>query len=129
MLWYVMFGSAIGGGARFLLGPWIQQRSGAVFPVGTLAINVLGSLVLAFIFRYTVESAAVRPEVRAMLTTGFCGGFTTFSTFSYETLKLIEDGDWHRAAWYMVLSVAFALAGAFLGLAMAHQLLDLRRHL
>jgi CrcB protein len=129
MIWYVMLGSAIGGGARYLLGPWVQHRSGAVFPVGTLAINVLGSLVMTFIFRYAMESAAVRPEVRIMLTTGLCGGFTTFSTFSYETLKLIEDGDWHRAAWYVVLSVTMSLAGAFAGLALARQLLELRRHI
>jgi CrcB protein len=96
VLWYVMLGSAIGGGARYLLGPWVQQRAGAVFPVGTLVINVLGSLLVTFIFRYAMESAAVRPEVRIMLTTGLLGGFTTFSTFSYETVKLIEDGDSHH---------------------------------
>lgn len=129
MLWYVMLGSAVGGGARFLLGPWIQDRSGAVFPVGTLVINVLGSLLMAFIFRYAMESAAIRPEVRVMLTTGFCGGFTTFSTFSYETVRLVEDGDWHRAAWYVALSVVFSLAAAFAGLALAKEVLDIRRHL
>ena len=129
MIWYVMLGSAIGGGARYLLGPWVQQRSGAVFPVGTLLINVVGSLLMTFIFRYAMESAAVRPEVRIMLTTGLCGGFTTFSTFSYETVKLIEDGDWHRAAWYIVLSVVVSLAGAFLGLAAAKEVLDFRRRI
>ena len=123
-----MLGSAIGGGARYLIGPWIQNRTGAVFPIGTLVINVLGSLIMAFIFRYAMESAAVRPEVRVMLTTGFCGGFTTFSTFSYETVRLIEDGDWHRASWYVALSIAFSVAGAFAGLALAKQVLDFRRH-
>lgn len=124
-----MLGSAIGGGARYLLGPWVQHRSGAVFPVGTLLINVLGSLLMTFVFRYAMESAAIRPEVRIMLTTGLLGGFTTFSTFSYETVKLIEDGDWHRAGWYVLLSVAMSLAGAFAGLALAKELLELKRHL
>jgi fluoride exporter len=67
--------------------------------------------------------------VRALLTTGFCGGYTTFSTFTYETAALIEDGDYHRAAWYVALSVAFALAGTFLGFGLAREALDLRRRL
>ncbi len=129
MFWYVVVGGAVGSGARYLLGPWIQDRTGAVFPIGTLVINVLGSLIMAFIFRYAMESAAVRPEIRVMLTTGFCGGFTTFSTFSYETMRLIEDGDWHRAMWYVALSILFGLAGAFVGLALAKEVLDIRRHL
>jgi CrcB protein len=128
MIWLVMLGSALGGGARYLLGPWVQQRTGAVFPTGTLVINVAGSLLMTFIFRYAMESAAIRPDVRIMLTTGFCGGFTTFSTFSYETVKLVEDGDWHRAAWYIVLSVVLSLAAAFAGLALARQVLEFRRH-
>jgi len=127
MLWYVMLGSAVGGGARFLLGTWIQQRSGAVFPIGTMIINITGSFLLALLLRYATDSAAVGPETRALLTTGFCGGYTTFSTFTYETSKLFEDGDWQRASWYIVLSVAVSLAGAFLGFAAARQILAIRR--
>ena len=128
MLWYVMFGSAVGGGSRFLLGSFIQTRSGAAFPIGTLVINITGSLVLAFIFRYAAGSS-VSPEVRAMLTTGFCGGYTTFSTFSWETVRLIEDGDYVRASWYIGLSVLLSLAGAFIGIGLARELLDLRRRI
>ena len=127
MLWYVMLGSALGGGSRFLLGTFIQTRSGGVFPVGTLMVNVTGSLLLGFIVRYTTDSSAMSPEVRSFLTIGFCGGYTTFSTFTYETIRLIQDGDWSRAAWYIVLSVVVSLAGAFLGMSLAHQLLELRR--
>jgi CrcB protein len=127
MLWYVMLGSALGGGSRFLLGTFIQTRSGAVFPVGTLLINVTGSLLLGFIVRYSADSTAISPEARAFLTIGFCGGYTTFSTFTYETIRLIQDGDWSRAGWYIALSVAVSLAGAFLGMSLAHQLLELRR--
>ncbi len=129
MLWYVMLGSAVGGGVRFLLGSWIQGRLGAGFPVGTLIINVTGSFLLALIFGYGAESAAIRPEIRALLATGFCGGYTTFSTFTYETMRLIEDGDWHRAAWYAVLSASFSLTAAFLGLAAGKEILALRRSL
>jgi len=129
MIWYVVVGSAIGGGARFLLGTLIQHRAGGQFPLGTLVINITGSFLLGFLLRYATGSAAISPEVRAMLTTGFCGGYTTFSTFSYETAALIEDGDYRRAAVYAALSVVFSLAGAFIGLAAARELLELRRRL
>jgi CrcB protein len=129
MLWYVMFGSALGGGARFLLGTVIQTRTGAIFPVGTLFINIGGSFLLGFLLRYAMAGTAISPEVRALLTTGFCGGYTTFSTFSYETVKLVEDGDYARAGAYVVLSVLFSLAAAFLGVGLAHAVLDFRRRI
>lgn len=126
---WVAVGSAAGGLARFLLGSLIQQKLGSTFPLGTLAVNVSGSLALGFLLRYTLGTAAVGPEIRALLTSGFCGGYTTFSTFSYETAALIEDGDYHRAAWYVALSMAFSLVGAFLGIALAREALALRRRL
>ncbi len=126
---WVAIGSAAGGLIRFLLGSLIQQRTGSTFPIGTLAINIGGSFVLGFILRYALGTPAVSAEVRAFLTAGFCGGFTTFSTFSYETAALIEDGDYHRAAWYVALSVLLSLAAVLLGGALAREFLDLRRRL
>jgi fluoride exporter len=126
---WVAIGSAAGGVLRFLLGTFIQQRTGATFPVGTLAINVTGSLVLGFVLRYALETPAIGPEVRALLTAGLCGGYTTFSTFSYEAVALIEEGDYHRAAWYVGLSVLLSLAATFLGMGLARELIDLRRRL
>jgi fluoride exporter len=128
LIWYVMLGSAVGGGARFLLGTFIQTRTGSGFPIGTLVVNISGSLLLAFVFRYAAGSS-LSPEVRALLTTGFCGGYTTFSAFSWETLRLIEDGDYYRAAWYVGLSVIVSLAGAFAGIGLARELLDMRRRM
>jgi len=87
---YVAAGSAIGGVARYLLSLAIQQRATTPFPVGTLVINVTGSLLLGFLLRYATASSTMSPEARALLTTGFCGGYTTFSTFSYETVALFE---------------------------------------
>lgn len=126
MIWYVALGGAVGSAARFLLGSFAQQRSGLVFPVGTLLVNLTGSFLLGFLLRYFLEVPAVSPETRALLTTGFCGGYTTFSTFSYETAALIEDGDWRRASLYMALSVGLALAGTFGGFAAARGLLAAR---
>ena len=81
MLWYVAFGSALGGVTRYLLGGLIQR--GAGFPVGTLIINITGSFLVGLFYRYAAESALVSPEMRVFLTIGFCGGYTTFSTFSH----------------------------------------------
>jgi fluoride exporter len=126
---WVAAGSAAGGVVRFLLGALIQQKTGTTFPLSTLLINVTGSLALGFLLRYSLGTAAVRPEVRALLTSGFCGGYTTFSTFSYEAVALLEEGDYHRAAWYIGLSVVFSLAGTFIGIGLAREALALRGRL
>jgi CrcB protein len=127
LLWYVALGSAVGGASRFALSTFVQQRASSAFPFGTLIVNITGSLILGFVLRYALGSPSVSAEVRALLTTGFCGGYTTFSTFSYESIRLIEDGDYRRAAIYIVLSVAVSLIATFLGIAAAGQLLAARR--
>jgi CrcB protein len=129
MVWYVALGSAVGGVARFLLGTLIQQRAGGTFPTGTLLVNVTGSLLLGFLLRYALGSAAVSPETRALLTTGFCGGYTTFSTFSYETIALLEEGQHQRAALYIALSVVLSLAACLAGAIIAREMLGARARL
>lgn len=127
MIWYVALGSAAGGVMRYVLGGWIQHRSGSSFPLQTLIINVTGSLLLGFLQRYALESSAISPEVRTMLTIGFCGGYTTFSTFSFETVRLMEEGDWRRAGLYILLSVSLSVGAAILGVMGARELLALRQ--
>lgn len=126
LLLYVGLGAAIGGMSRYVLAGLIQQRAGADFPLGTLVINVSGSFVLGFVMRYALQTGAIGPEARALLTTGFCGGYTTFSTFSYETSLLIEDGEYGRAALYIGASVAVSLLFIFVGFAVAQRLLAFR---
>ena len=123
LLGYVGIGAAIGGMSRFLLGSYIQQRTAGNFPTGTLVINVTGSFVLGIIMRFALQTDAVSPEMHALLTSGFCGGYTTFSTFSFETAILVEDGEYGRAALYVGSSVAVALLVMFLGFGTAHRLL------
>jgi CrcB protein len=126
LAWYVAIGSGIGGVVRLLLGNFIQQRAGSSFPLGTLVINITGSFILGFVIRYALATPSVTPEMRALLTTGFCGGYTTFSTYSFETATLIEDGRYERASLYILLSVGVALLGTFGGFATARQVLALR---
>jgi CrcB protein len=126
LVWYVAVGSATGGVMRLLLGNFIQQRFGPSFPLGTLVINITGSFLVGFLIRYALGSPNISPEIRAMMTTGFCAGYTTFSTFSFETATLIEDGRYERASLYIFLSVGISLLGVFGGFAAARQLLAFR---
>ncbi len=122
MVWFIALGGAIGSAARFLLSNLIQRSTGTAFPVGTLVINLTGSILLGFLMRYMVGGAHVSATTRALLTTGFCGGYTTFSTFSYETAALLEQGDWRRGSLYVALSVALSLLGTFAGIWLAREL-------
>jgi len=126
MLWYIAFGSAIGGVSRYVLGGAVQRMAGGTFPVGTLVVNITGSFLLGAILRYAIDTPGLTPEVRALLTVGFCGGYTTFSTFSYETVALMEDGEWTRAATYLALSVLLSIAATVLGLIVARELVAIR---
>jgi CrcB protein len=126
MIWYIALGSAAGGVLRFLLGNFLQQRAATGFPIGTLVVNITGSILLGFLLRYALSTTAISPEVRGLLTTGFCGGYTTFSTFTYDTMVLLEDGELGRAALYVLLSVAVSLFGAYLGITAARELIALR---
>lgn len=126
MLWYIALGSAIGGISRYMVGGAVQRLSASGYPLGTLVVNITGSFLLGLILRYGLETASLTPELRVFLTVGFCGGYTTFSTFSYETVALMEDGQWTRAVGYVALSVGISLGSVLLGLATARQLISLR---
>lgn len=125
MIWYVALGGAAGSVSRFVLGAMIQRWAGAPFPIGTLVINVTGSFVFAFLMRYALATSTITPEFRALLTTGFCAGYTTFSTFSYESVALLDSGQYGRASLYIVLSVVLSLLGTIAGLAAARHLLTI----
>jgi CrcB protein len=124
--WAVAIGAALGGVARYYLGSAIQHRVGPTFPWGTLVINVSGSLLLGVLMRYALSTPSVSAELRALLTTGFCGGYTTFSTYSYETATLLEDGQYGRAGVYAMASVVVALVATFAGFVLARELIALR---
>lgn len=123
LLLLVFLGAGIGGAVRYLLGGWIQAQTGAAFPWGTLAVNVTGSFALALILVF-LEGTRVSPGWRVFLGIGVCGGYTTFSTFGYETVRLLQDGQWSRAGAYVTLSVALSIMASFLGFGIAHTMLS-----
>ena len=127
MILAVALGSAIGGVTRLLLGAAVQERFGPGFPAGTLLINITGSLLLGFLMRFALATPAISPEMRGFLTTGLCGGYTTFSTFTFETMALFNDGEVGRASAYVAASVALSLLGVYLGAAAAGGLIALRQ--
>ena len=124
MLFAIALGGAVGSVARFLVGTFMQRAS-VDFPYGTLLVNVTGSLLLGFLARSLTDSAT-SPELRAALTVGLCGGYTTFSTFSLETVALMERGAYARAAAYIAASVALSVAATFAGAAAASGLVARR---
>jgi CrcB protein len=125
-IWAVAIGAALGGVSRYYVASALQQRLGVTFPWGTLAVNVSGSLLLGVFLRYAFATPSMSVELRALLTTGFCGGYTTFSTYSYETAALLEDGQYSRAGLYATASVVLALAATFAGFMLAREMILLR---
>ena len=121
-----MLAIAAGGACGALLRFWVTQGAHALFgrgfPLGTLAVNVAGSAAIGVAWVMFFERHDVAPEWRAALVTGFLGAFTTFSTFSMDTLLLVEQGEHVKAGANVALSVALCLAGCWLGMAAARQL-------
>ena len=121
VIWlYVALGGAAGAVARFALAEWITARAHGAFPWGTFAVNVLGSLVLGAVLGAYPSSDAW--AVRSLLAVGFCGAFTTFSTFGYELLVLLEARYYAAAAAYVGASLAAGLLAVFAGAALGSRL-------
>lgn len=114
----VMAGAGIGGGLRFTLGMWIAQNTKGVFPWHTFAINVIGSFLLGLLMGIAAERSMLTSTLVLFLGVGLLGGFTTFSTFSYESLTLLERGMLAQGVGYMTGSLLLGLVGATIGLAM-----------
>jgi CrcB protein len=121
ILLLIVFG-ALGTLARYGLQGLVQYRTGTMFPTGTLAVNLAGCFLLGGIAQYALHRLTIPPEWRVALTIGLMGAFTTFSTFSYETAKMLEDGEWTRAAVYVGASVLGGLLAVVAGMRLAELL-------
>jgi CrcB protein len=115
-------GGAFGAVLRFWMSNGVYMLLGRGFPYGTLAVNVLGSLVMGFLYIAMIERMSVGAEWRAFALIGLLGAFTTFSTFSIETLNLLEQADYAKAVANVLLSVLACVAAAFVGVMLARQL-------
>jgi fluoride exporter len=119
-LW-VALGGALGAVARFGISGWVTTWAYAGFPWGTFVVNALGSVALGFLNRGFPPPLGL-PAARAFFAVGLCGGFTTFSTFDFETLSLLQQGDYTTALFYSLASTATCIAGVAAGLAFAETL-------
>jgi len=117
---WVIIGSALGGGARYWCSGVIARHVGETFPWGTLTVNAVGSLIIGLVAALTGPDGRllVGGEARQFVMMGLLGGFTTFSSFSLQTLALVQDGEWTRAGLNVVGSVALCLAGVWVGWAL-----------
>ncbi|HET6439268.1 MAG TPA: CrcB family protein [Anaeromyxobacter sp.] len=111
----VCLGGALGTGARYLLATWMAQAFGPGFPRGTILINITGSFLIAVILELSLTTGVISPATRAFLTTGVMGGYTTYSSFNHETIRLAEQGTWSLAALNLGITVLGCLAAGVAG--------------
>lgn len=117
----ILIASGVGGVCRYLLSGWAQKLANGSFPAGTLAVNVLGCLLIGFLSAAFAGRWLVREEYRVALIVGVLGGFTTFSAFGLETFALLNDGQYTRAAWNVAASVGLGLASVWAGYRLAER--------
>jgi CrcB protein len=121
ILLLIVFGAA-GTLARYWFQGLVQERAGASFPAGTLAVNLTGCFLLGGVAQYALHHLSIPPEWRTGLTIGFFGAFTTFSTFGWETVKMLEDGDWMHAGLYVGASLVGGIVAALVGIRIADRI-------
>jgi CrcB protein len=118
----ISLGAIIGANARYLISRYAAKVLGPVFPYGTLFINVLGSFIVGFFVIWTAERVLVDPRWRLLVVVGFCGGFTTFSSYAFETMAYFEQGQWLLMATNILANNLLCLVGALAGMGLARVL-------
>ena len=112
----VFLGGGLGSVTRYLTGMWVAQIAGSGFPYGTIAINALGSFCISIVMYLGLTAGAITPDLRIFLATGIMGGFTTYSSFNYESLALFQQGAWLLGALNILVTVFVCLAAGTAGL-------------
>lgn len=118
----ISLGAIVGANARYFLSRFAVKELGPVFPYGTLLINVLGSMVVGFFMIWTTERVLADPRWRLLVVVGFCGSFTTFSSYSFESMSLFDRGQWLLATANIFSNNLLCLGGALAGMAVARAL-------
>ena len=119
---WVGIGGFLGANARYVLSAQVAQRLGVAFPYGTLIINLTGALLIGIMFTILTERVVADPLWRQFIVVGFLGGYTTFSSYTFEAIALLQDGHWSAALGYVVGSNLLGLVACFLGIAVARSL-------
>jgi CrcB protein len=119
---YIAIFGAAGCLSRYFLSGWVYGILGRSFPYGTFAVNIIGAFIIGLIMEFGIRSVLIPPSIRVGLTVGFLGGLTTFSTFSYETFRLLEEGDFIIATANVLFSVVTCLMFTWLGIIAARYL-------
>ena len=120
----VLLGGAVGSLSRYGLSRLVQQTSGSIFPYGTLAVNLIGCFFIGFCFEIA-ERFSFAPSLRLLIFVGFFGGFTTFSSFGLETVKLLQDGEWKNAFGNVLISNIGGITLVFIGIIASRLLLKI----
>jgi fluoride exporter len=118
----ICLGGALGTGARYLLATWAPRLLGTSFPYATLTVNVVGSFLLGAVMHVGLTTSLISPALRQVLATGVLGGFTTYSTFNYETMELLRAGAFWLAGLNVAITLVLCLLAGALGLAAARWL-------
>ena len=120
---WVALGGALGACSRYWVSAWVYERYASSFPWGTLAVNVVGSFLFGVLYILIFSLEAMKEPLRLLVLVGFLGAFTTFSTFSFETIRLLESGEWWMAFTNVMSSTLLCLAGLWLGMGTTRLLL------
>ena len=114
----VFIGGGFGSVLRYIIGKWLNNTENGI-PYGTFAANILGSLLIGIILGYAAKNETISQNTTLLLATGFCGGFTTFSTFAYESHVFLKSGDFTTFAFYTIASFAIGFLAVFAGMFLA----------
>ena len=118
----ISLGGALGTAGRYLLSVWLLRALGPAFPYGTLAVNVIGSFLLGLVMQAGLDTTLISPTARAVLGTGVMGGFTTYSTFNYETMEYLREGAFGLAGLNVAATLLLCLLAGAAGLSLARWL-------